>query len=266
MQNQSADAARSGDRAHRKSSRAPIASALTASILFAGLLPPLHAHISSLPDATSQHLSPVASLSGPKKASKPAGLMQELAGKTDVAPIASAVLYFGLAPTRAAEQAETVDQRIAPVAQVGVSESTGTTAAPVAKSADGNASNSANPSAIDEARLFTETWAQAWSARDFEHYIDAYSKNFTPEQGLTRGVWEQARRQKIEGRKSISVTIRDLKIDADGKERMRVHFLQDYAADNFHETGTPKLLILAREDGAWRIIGETTENERDARK
>lgn len=262
MHNQSTDAARPGDHAHKKPSHAPIAGALAASILFAGLLPPLHAHISNLPETTSQHLSPIASSAGTKKAAKAAGVMRQLAENAEATPIAPAVLYFGLLPGRAADQTEATAQRIAPVAQVAVGDSAGTAAVP----ADDDVSKSGDPEAIDEARRFTETWARVWSERDVEHYIGAYGKDFAPDKGLSRSAWEQSRRQKIEGRKSISVAIRDLQIDADGKDRMQVRFLQDYAADNFRETGTPKLLTLAREDGTWRIIGETTENERDTRK
>lgn len=242
------------------------ASTLAASILFAGLLPPLHAHLSSQPDAERQHLAPIdrAGAATPKKNDKPAGRLyrQWTSSTTGITPIAATILYFDILPANGTEQAKETAQRIAPVAQIEV---TGSGEAP-AKPAAADATAAPEASAIGEARALAESWARAWSERDVEHYLGTYGKGFTPDNGVSREAWEQSRRQKIEGRKSISVSIRDLKVDADGENRLEVRFLQDYAADNFRETGTPKRLVLAREEGAWRIIGETTDSAQVTRK
>ncbi len=111
---------------------------------------------------------------------------------------------------------------------------------------------------LPEARSTIDAWALAWSQRDVQAYLAFYGTGFVPEGGVTRAAWEKARRAAIERRKRILVTVSDLQIEAVAPERAVARYTQDYAADGYRETGTPKRLVLAREGNAWRIVAESS--------
>ncbi|MCQ8895822.1 TRAP transporter large permease subunit [Limnobacter humi] len=101
-------------------------------------------------------------------------------------------------------------------------------------------------------------WAAAWSARDVNGYLSFYSPKFEIPGALSRDQWEKQRRQRIASKKSIEVSLANLKIDvtADGNSATAVAtFEQDYRSDNFKEV-TQKTLRLSKEDGHWRITAE----------
>ena len=99
-------------------------------------------------------------------------------------------------------------------------------------------------------------WAQAWSSRNVDAYLAAYASDFTAE-GLSRSKWEAQRRARITAPKSIDVKISDLKIDQQG-DTASATFRQTYRSDRLSSTVT-KTLKLALQNGAWRIVGETSK-------
>jgi tetratricopeptide (TPR) repeat protein len=98
-------------------------------------------------------------------------------------------------------------------------------------------------------------WAQAWSARDVDAYLAAYASDFAAG-GMTRAAWEAQRRARISAPKSIEVKISDLKIEQQG-DTASASFLQSYRSDRLNST-TTKTLKLALQNGAWRIVGESS--------
>jgi hypothetical protein len=112
-----------------------------------------------------------------------------------------------------------------------------------------------------EAMVLVDHWAKAWSLRDVERYLKFYSKSFVPSDNLSLENWEGKRRSRILGRKHISVAISDLRVELLDDNRAIAQFAQTYQADNYLETRANKILILAREDNAWRIAAEM--NPRD---
>ena len=132
-----------------------------------------------------------------------------------------------------------------PVAKPAVAEATPATPAP------------ANPAPTGNAIEATLTrWAQAWSARDADAYLAAYASDFTAD-GMSRSKWEAQRRARITAPKSIDVKISDLKIDQQG-DTASATFRQAYRSDRLSSTVT-KTLKLALQNGAWRIVGETSK-------
>lgn len=113
-----------------------------------------------------------------------------------------------------------------------------------------------------EAAELVEKWAAAWSKRDVDRYLKFYSKSFVPPDNNSLEAWEQTRRNRILGKRHISVTIRDLNVELLDDNRAIAQFAQTYAADNYRESPATKVLILAREGNAWRIAAEM--NSRDA--
>jgi len=104
-----------------------------------------------------------------------------------------------------------------------------------------------------------DAWARAWSERDVSRYFGFYASEFTPERGVSRSVWQGQRRKRLQAPSAISVTIRNLRLEPLAADRMIARFTQDYAADNYRETGTQKMLVLVREAGGWRIAVEALQ-------
>jgi ketosteroid isomerase-like protein len=112
---------------------------------------------------------------------------------------------------------------------------------------------------LDNARATIESWARAWSERDVSGYLAHYGEGFTPDRGASRSAWEKNRRQMIERRRSITVSIAKLRLEQVSDHRIVAHYVQDYTADTYRETGTPKRLVLERESTGWRIVAETAD-------
>jgi len=96
-------------------------------------------------------------------------------------------------------------------------------------------------------------WAAAWSKKDMNGYYAAYSRDF--DGGKTRKAWEQERRDRIQGKRSISVKLSDINITVkDTKASAR--FRQDYKADSLSISST-KRVELVRAGGKWVIVKES---------
>jgi len=96
-------------------------------------------------------------------------------------------------------------------------------------------------------------WASAWSRKDMSDYFAAYSKDFSG--GKSRKAWEQERRDRILGKRSITVKISNLKVNVDGN-KATARFRQDYKADSLDISGS-KRLDLIRSNGNWVIVKES---------
>lgn len=241
-------------------------SSIAGALLLFGFHSFLQASVANPGDAGQQRLIPVAKAGSHAGQSGHPAARHEAKGDAGPLTAISAALadFFGMPKPHPVDQAEAVTKRIAPVARVEIpgaevaptapEEASGQAAAP-ATEAEPVAAGAASP---ETARALVDEWLRAWSERDVDRYLGAYGESFAPENGLSRQAWAQSRRQKIESRKSIAVSIRDVKIEPEGDNRLAIRFLQDYTADGFHEEGTPKHLTLALEGGAWRIVAETS--------
>lgn len=97
-------------------------------------------------------------------------------------------------------------------------------------------------------------WAEAWSRKDMGDYFAAYAKDF--DGGKSRKAWEQERRERITGKRSISVKISGLKVSVNGN-KATAQFRQEYKADNL-SVSSGKRLDLVRNGGNWVIVKEST--------
>lgn len=101
-----------------------------------------------------------------------------------------------------------------------------------------------------------EDWRQAWGKHDVAGYLGAYSESFTPADGSSRADWVVARSKKVGSKAAIEVAINDLALERQGPDRFKVSFRQDYASGSYREVGRSKTLLLAREEGGWKIVRE----------
>lgn len=85
-------------------------------------------------------------------------------------------------------------------------------------------------------------------------YIGAYAKDFNG--GKSRKAWEQDRRERILGKRNISVKLSGLKVTVNGN-KATAQFRQDYHADSLN-VSSGKRLDLVRNGSTWVIVKEST--------
>ncbi len=105
-----------------------------------------------------------------------------------------------------------------------------------------------------------EAWARAWSSKDVTAYLGFYAGNFQTPGGEPRAEWEKSRRQRISAPKSITITIDAPVVSFPADELANVTFRQGYRSDIITSSPTTKTLALARIDGRWLILKETSGN------
>lgn len=98
-----------------------------------------------------------------------------------------------------------------------------------------------------------KAWASAWSKKDLDSYFAAYAKDFNP--GKPRKAWEQDRRDRIMGKRSISVKVSGIKVDINGN-KAAVRFHQDYQADSLN-ISSGKRVEFVRSGNTWLIVKES---------
>lgn len=98
-------------------------------------------------------------------------------------------------------------------------------------------------------------WANAWSAKDVDGYIDSYSEKFEPPRGLSRSAWKEQRRVRLNKPRFIKVTIDNLKVEMLGKDFAMAKFKQSYQSDTYQDQ-VNKQLLMNNVDGVWLISKE----------
>jgi tetratricopeptide (TPR) repeat protein len=105
-----------------------------------------------------------------------------------------------------------------------------------------------------ELRTTALAWASAWSRKDVEAYLAAYTASFSG--GKSRKAWEEERRARIVGKRSISVTLSDIETRVQGDKAV-VQFRQQYTADTL-KVSSRKTLEMVKVSGRWLIQKEST--------
>lgn len=101
-------------------------------------------------------------------------------------------------------------------------------------------------------------WTSAWSARDVNAYLNYYARDFQPGDGQALDEWIKMRRNRIQGRRQITVKADSPEVAIDG-DAATVKFRQLYQSDSLADE-TRKVLLLARQDGEWKIRQEIVTN------
>jgi len=148
------------------------------------------------------------------------------------------------APAAASADGSAADKAIAAAMQMDVPAAAAPAASAPAAAAD--------PTAAVEAAV--NGWVAAWSSKNVDGYLAAYSDRFRPQDGRARAAWAADRRTKIEGKSSISVTLDNVKVTVKG-DTATVKFKQTYSADKVSDV-TSKTLTLKNEGGQWKITAE----------
>ncbi|MCW2311491.1 L,D-transpeptidase Cds6 family protein [Rhodoferax antarcticus] len=139
------------------------------------------------------------------------------------------------------------------------------TATPIAttSSATPVATSSTEPTSVPldaEANKAVEAavlaWTKAWSAKNMDAYLKAYSPDFDPAGKQSLSAWKKERYDRIVGRKSISVKVTNLNIRVRGDEAV-ASFRQAYKAERL-SVFSQKTLDLKKSGQNWLITREST--------
>jgi tetratricopeptide (TPR) repeat protein len=101
-------------------------------------------------------------------------------------------------------------------------------------------------------------WAKAWGRKDVNAYLNMYSTSFRPVSGESYQSWAKERRDRIEGKRRISVSLESPTVVVKGDTAI-VKFRQIYEADSL-SANSRKVLKLNKVQGSWKIVEETTGN------
>ena len=137
-----------------------------------------------------------------------------------------------------------------------------TTPAP-APSPAASAPTAASPGAAtatsptDAVAAAVERWRTAWSARDAQAYISAYSPDYAPP-GMSHDAWSVERRQRLAAAAAVDVSIDDLVVSFPHADTAKAEFTQDYRADRYRDR-VRKTLTLSDTESGWRIVREDSQ-------
>jgi tetratricopeptide (TPR) repeat protein len=98
-------------------------------------------------------------------------------------------------------------------------------------------------------------WANAWSNKNVEAYLDAYAGSFKAPNGQSRKEWEKTRRERINKPEKIEVSVSNIKVRLDDGNRASAMFKQHYRSGRLVQ-GTTKTLEFVRDGNKWLIQEE----------
>lgn len=108
----------------------------------------------------------------------------------------------------------------------------------------------------DKARVAAtiNNWKKGWENKNFDLYFGLYSSLFKTPDNLSITQWEENRRNKIQYKKKIKITIENLNIYKK-QDLFYATFIQKYESDDYSEKSM-KMLTFSQENNEWKIIKE----------
>ena len=106
---------------------------------------------------------------------------------------------------------------------------------------------------IEAVRAQVFAWGQAWQSRDIDRYMSFYSPDFRSKKLDYRG-WREKKALAFKEANNIKVEISDLWVFIES-QIATASFVQRYYDQNVLDVGE-KTLILALENGTWKIVSE----------
>ena len=98
-------------------------------------------------------------------------------------------------------------------------------------------------------------WAEAWSKKEFETYINFYSKNFKNNRAKSFDDWSRYRKPRVKRRGKIKLSITKIKVDILTDGMAEVSFNQRYQSGSTR-LFTRKKMRLKKEAQNWKIVFE----------
>ena len=97
-------------------------------------------------------------------------------------------------------------------------------------------------------------WKEAWEKEALKTYISYYDPNFRS-RGMGLKDWKKHREKLNDKYRSIQVDIQDLIIVRGPGQTVKVSFIQDYIADEYHDYGLKKMNLVKKGEH-WKIRNE----------
>ena len=94
-------------------------------------------------------------------------------------------------------------------------------------------------------------WAEAWTERNTERMMAAYSPNFVAPEGTAREAWLEQRREQVATGPVPSPGVQGLKTTQPSPDRRIATFTQRFGSNSIRRE-----LTFAREGGIWRVVAE----------
>ena len=98
-------------------------------------------------------------------------------------------------------------------------------------------------------------WAEAWSKKEFENYINFYSKNFKNKRAKSFDDWSKYREPRVKRTGKIKLSITKIKVDILADGMAKVSFNQRYQSGSTR-LFTRKKMRLKKEEQNWKIVFE----------
>ena len=120
---------------------------------------------------------------------------------------------------------------------------------------------SSKPEAAEDNSVQTAVtkWAQAWSNKNIEAYLDAYAESFKAPNGQSRKEWEHTRRDRINKPEKIEVSVSNIKTKQDDNTHASAVFKQHYRSGKLVQS-TTKTLDFVQSNGKWLIQQERSNH------
>jgi tetratricopeptide (TPR) repeat protein len=101
----------------------------------------------------------------------------------------------------------------------------------------------------------TRSWAEAWSAKDFDAYLGFYSSRFEPQSHSSISEWRESRRPRIVKAEKILVQVSDFKVRPVSDNEVEVRFRQRYESGAL-KVNSFKTIVWVQENSGWKIRKE----------
>lgn len=99
------------------------------------------------------------------------------------------------------------------------------------------------------------SWADAWSHQDVKAYINAYVKDYRPDENTSHAAWLKQRQQRLTRPKWIKIKLEKMEFFILESGKVAVQLQQSYQSNSYRDTGR-KELLLQLQDGNWKIEKE----------
>jgi len=107
-----------------------------------------------------------------------------------------------------------------------------------------------------EISQLVERWRAAWAAGVSDVYLNYYSDEFVPANGMSLKRWQRQRQKRVTLAKKIELTLDKFDVSFDNDvNRSVIGFDQHYRSGTYSERSR-KQLVLQKESQSWRIISE----------
>ncbi len=104
---------------------------------------------------------------------------------------------------------------------------------------------------------FLEYWFEQWQQQDLSAYFASYSKQFTPDNGMTLEQWRSVRSERISTPQWITVNaLNPIVVLSDDLLEARVEFEQRYVASNYQENSRKVVWLNFDQGEQWKIVAE----------